>query len=82
MRARACVRTGMSLTWCGTIRRTLLRQPGVCLLGGVDDCGISCCWSASFSGWRIWGHQGHAEEEALLHATSLPALEPEPATGD
>jgi hypothetical protein len=28
------------------------------------------------------GTQGHAQEEAILHATTLPALEPEPAPGD
>lgn len=28
------------------------------------------------------GTQGHAQEEAMLYATTLPALEPEPATGD
>jgi hypothetical protein len=28
------------------------------------------------------GTQGHEQEEALLHAAALPALEPEPATGD
>jgi len=28
------------------------------------------------------GTQGHEQEEAMLHAATLPALEPEPATGD
>jgi cytochrome bd ubiquinol oxidase subunit I len=28
------------------------------------------------------GTQGHEQEEAMLRATTLPALEPEPATGD
>jgi cytochrome d ubiquinol oxidase subunit I len=28
------------------------------------------------------GTQGHEQEEAMLHAAVLPALEPEPATGD
>jgi len=28
------------------------------------------------------GTQGHEQEEAMLHAAALPALEPEPATGD
>jgi cytochrome d ubiquinol oxidase subunit I len=28
------------------------------------------------------GTQGHEQEEAMRHAASLPALEPEPATGD
>jgi hypothetical protein len=28
------------------------------------------------------GTQGHEQEEAMLHAATLPALEPEPAPGD
>jgi hypothetical protein len=28
------------------------------------------------------GTEGHAQEEAMLHAAPRPALEPEPATGD